>query len=125
MNKNQKYGLLEVAKITNELKQKELNIEQQRQINIEERIKVDNKINKRNYWLTITSILIIGLFIFTLTIISQRQRINIDCSISGINYEQIKYTDITFNHDNINLNNSVITCKGNIDITNLALIIGG
>lgn len=132
-----KESLLEIAKITNELKQKELNVENYKQTNVENSIKNNNRMNARNNYTTILSILLIGMIIITFTIITQRQRINIDCTMSGINYDNnanlwndytsMKNSKIAYEQSqpNMNLQNSTITCKGNIDISNLALMIGG
>jgi K+-transporting ATPase A subunit len=120
-----KESLLEIAKITNELKNKELNVENYKQTNVENSIKNNNRMNARNNYTIILSILLIGMIIITFIIMTQRQRINVDCTMSGIDYNTELYTDASFNTQTLNLQNSTITCKGNIDISNLALMIGG
>jgi uncharacterized membrane protein len=63
-------------------------------------------------------IFFITICILIITIFNQKTETSMDCTISNLNYETIKYVDPSFNEQNFNLNNSTISCKGNIKIAN-------
>lgn len=54
-----------------------------------------------------------------------REYVDIDCSMTGIDYKTEQYTDVTFNTQTFNLQNSTIICKGKMNVQNIVLMIMG